>query len=51
MVQGERVDILAQRGDDERHTLAHQAGDEADVAAEAVELGDAHGNLQTLRVL
>ena len=33
------------------NTLAHQAGDEADVAAEAVELGDANGNLQALRVL
>jgi hypothetical protein len=49
-VQSEWIDVLSQRGDDERHALTHQPGDEADVAAEVVELGDA-GNLQALGVL
>ena len=45
-VKRERIDILAERGDDERHPLRHQPGDEADVAADqAVELGDADRNL------
>ena len=39
-VQDERIDVPAQRADDERHPLRHQAGDERDVAAEPVELGD-----------
>ena len=37
-VQHERIDVPAQRGDDERHPLRHQAGDERDVTAEPVEL-------------
>ena len=40
-VQGERIDVAAQRADDERHPLRHQAGDERDIARQPVELGDA----------
>ena len=39
MCKRERVDVAAQRGDNEGNTLRHQAGDERDVAAETVELG------------
>lgn len=39
-VQGERIDIASQRADDEGNTLRHQAGDEYDIAAQTVELGD-----------
>ena len=41
-MQSEWIDVLSQRGDDERHALTYQPGNEADVAAEAVELGDAN---------
>ena len=50
-MQGERVDVAAERGDDERHPLRHQAGDERDVAAEPVELGDGDLTLGLLRRL
>jgi len=42
-VQHERVGVAPQFGDDERHPLRHQAGDERHVAREAVELGDQDG--------
>lgn len=41
-VQSEWIDVLSQRSDDERHALTYQPSNEADVAAEAVELGDAN---------
>ena len=41
-VQHERIGIAAQFGDDERHALGHQAGDERDIARQAVELGNQH---------
>ena len=50
-MQRERVDVAAQRGDDERHPLRHQAGDERDVAAQPVELGDGDLALGLLRRL
>jgi hypothetical protein len=39
-MQGEGVDVAAERADNERHPLRHQAGDKHDIAAEPVELGD-----------
>ena len=42
-VQDERVHIRAKLGDNEWHPLCHQAGDEMDVAAQTVELGDGNG--------
>src|SRR5262245_24946434 len=42
-MQREWIHVLAERGDDERHPLRHQSGDERDVAGKPVELG--HGNL------
>ena len=39
-VQHERVGVAAEFGDDERHALRHQAGDERDIAGEAVQLRD-----------
>jgi hypothetical protein len=41
-VEHERVGIDAELGDDERHALCHQIGDEGDVAGEPVEFGDDH---------
>ena len=41
-VQHERLDVRAQLGDDERHTVRHQAGNEMDVSAQAIELGNRH---------
>ena len=38
-VQHERVGVGAQLGDDERHALRHEAGDERHVARQPVELG------------
>ena len=38
-MQHERVGIGAEFGDDERHSLNHQAGDEGNVARQAIELG------------
>jgi hypothetical protein len=42
-VQDERVHIRAKLGDNEWHPLCHQAGDEMNVAAQTVELGDGNG--------
>jgi hypothetical protein len=42
-VQDERVHIRTKLGDYEWHSLCHQAGDEMDVAAQTVELGDGNG--------
>ena len=39
-VQHEWIGVGAEFGDDERHALGHKAGDEGDVAGEAIELGD-----------
>ena len=48
-VQHERVGIGTELGDDEWHALGHQAGDEGDVAREAIELGDHDGALRLPR--
>jgi hypothetical protein len=50
-VQGERVDVAAERSDDERHPLRHQTGDERHVSRQAIELGDRHWRLEPLRRL
>ena len=39
-MQHERLDVRAQLGDDERDPMGHQAGNEMDVSAEAIELGN-----------
>ena len=44
-VQHEGIGIGAKLGDDERHALRHQPGDEGDIAGEPVELGDDDGAL------
>jgi hypothetical protein len=44
-MQDEGVHVRAKLGDNEWHPLCHQAGDEMNVAAQAVELGD--GNRAT----
>jgi hypothetical protein len=46
-VQHEGICIRAQLGDDKRHPLRHQPGDEA-TSREAVELGDDDGALGDL---
>ena len=50
-VQHERIDVPAQRGNDERHLLRHQAGDECDIPRQSVELGHGDGSLGLLRRL
>ena len=47
-VQHERVGVAAEFGDDERHALGHQAGDERDIAREPVELRDQDAALRGL---
>ena len=42
-MQHEGIHVGAEFGDHERHPLRHQPGDEMDVAAQSVELGDQHG--------
>ena len=42
-VQHERLDVRAELGDDERDPMGHQAGNEMDVSAEAIELGNRDG--------
>jgi hypothetical protein len=42
-MQDEGVHIRAKLGDNEWHPLCHQAGDEMNVAAQTVELGDGNG--------
>jgi hypothetical protein len=42
-VQHERLDVRAELGDDERDVMRHQAGNEMDVSAEAIELGNRDG--------
>jgi hypothetical protein len=44
-VQHEGVRIYAQLGDDERHTLAHEPGDEGHVPRQAIQLGNHDGAL------
>ena len=44
-MQHERVRIGAKLGDDERHPLCHQAGDERHVAGQAAQLGHHHRGL------
>jgi hypothetical protein len=44
-VQHERVGVGSEFGDDERHPLSHEAGDERHVAGQAIELGDDNGAL------
>ena len=39
-VQHERLDVRPELGDDERDAVRHQAGNEMDVPAEAIELGN-----------
>ena len=41
-MQDERVHVGAKFGDDELHALCHQAGDEVNVAAEAIQLGNCY---------
>ena len=38
-----RLDVRAQLGDDKRDPMGHQAGNEMDVSAEAIELGNRDG--------
>jgi hypothetical protein len=42
-MQQERVDVVAEFGDNERDTLAHQPGNECYITAEAIELRNNHG--------
>src|SRR5262249_31673538 len=42
-MQDEGVHVRAKLGDNEWHPLCHQAGDEMDVAAQTIELGDGNG--------
>jgi hypothetical protein len=39
-VEHDGVRVGPELGDDERHPLGHQAGDEGDIAGQPVELGD-----------
>ena len=39
-VQDERIDVRAEIGDQERHAVSHQTGDEMHVARQAIELRD-----------
>lgn len=41
-VKGEGVNVRSEFGDDERHPVGHETGDEVHAPAEAVELGDDH---------
>jgi hypothetical protein len=50
-VQGERIDVPAQRGDDERYALHHQAGNERNIARQTIELGHSNRALGLLRRL
>ena len=47
-VQHERIGVAAEFGDDERHALRHQAGDERDVARQPVQLRDQDAALRGL---
>ena len=47
-MQRERIDITAERADDEGNALAHEASDEGDIAAEPVELGDCNFTFRLL---
>ena len=42
-MQDEGVHVRTKLGDNEWHPLCHQAGDEMNVAAQTVELGDGNG--------
>ena len=48
-VQHERIGIGAEFGDDERHALGHQAGNEGHVARKPVELGHQDRTLRLAR--
>ena len=48
-VQHEGIGIGSQLGNDEWHTLGHQAGNEGHVAREAIELGNQHRTLRLAR--
>ena len=39
-MQRERIDVAAERADDEGHMLRHKTGDERHVARQPIELGD-----------
>jgi len=49
-VQHERVGVGTEFGDDERHSLRHQAGDERHVTAQPVELRHQHRALLLSRI-
>ena len=48
-MQHERIGVGAEFGDDEGHTLGHQAGNEGHVAREAIELGNQHRTFRLAR--
>ena len=39
-MQHERIDVRAELGDDKRHLLRHQRGDERNIARQTIEFGD-----------
>ena len=47
-VQNERIDVRTEFGDDERHAMRHQAGNEMDIAGKPIELGDRTGQRNVL---
>jgi len=47
-MQNKGIDICAQLSDHERHPVSHEAADEVNVPAEAVQFGDGHGALELL---
>ncbi len=42
-MQDERIDVRPEFGNEERHAIRHQAGNEMNVARETVELGNCDG--------